>query len=165
MRLPNNITLPGAIARSFETAKKKGKIHSVEELADLIDYPRYRLNKVFDCSDSSSLPVSKLIPFMRALGNYIVLQFIARRCGYALYRIPRSAEAAYEDIPKLQEKHRKTLLALNKFYAGEISIGKLHDTIDKNIGQLAAHRKGAEKAGLDEQEFLFDPEEDEDEMF
>ncbi len=95
------------------------------------------------------MPITKLIPLMRATRNFRILRHIAHRCGFALIKIPfRNIRARGEK--DVQDLLRATGQATNDLIAiyndnGDKSVDDVKDALWSAIEEMAGHHKGLDR--------------------
>lgn len=87
--------------------------HSVEEIAALMGVKAVSLYRYgIDSVAGSEMPLSRLIPLMRATNNYSILHRIANLCGFILVKVPRFRNRKMDEIDLIDGYQGTTVRAL-----------------------------------------------------
>ena len=119
---------------------------SVEELADAIGCSSSLLYRSANPNDPGArFPLERLLPLMNATRDFSILQHLASRAGFVLFRIPsriRCQKTA--DLNKFQSIFAQTFQALVKFKDGEISRDECLEKVDRLLSRTLELRKSVE---------------------
>jgi len=84
-----------------------------EQLQDEIDYSASALKRAgLDGESGAGFNLRKLIPLMKAQGDYRILEFLSYRCGMILIPIPKSGRGKKDRITSVAEYQKITAEAV-----------------------------------------------------
>lgn len=91
----------------------RGKL-TPEQLEDEIDYSASSMKRAgLDGESGAGFNLRKLVPLMKAQGDYTILEHLAHRCGFILIPVPRGGRPKRERIASVAEYQTLAAAAVN----------------------------------------------------
>ncbi|MEW6652560.1 MAG: phage regulatory CII family protein [Bacteroidota bacterium] len=139
-------TLKNTIQQTILRNKK-----TVPQLADEVgrsDNSLYRYG--IEGESGSEMPVSLLVPIMKATNNYSILKYIAALCGYILVKIPKMKASKKEELEMLSDYQAATTNSLKCYsdflkHADQNTYEALNKSLLEVMEHCSAGAKYAEK--------------------
>lgn len=136
----------------YKTVHRKAE--SVEEIADRVGCSASLLYRCANINDAQArFPLEKLLPLMRATGDYSILKHLASRSGFILYKLPAKIKPKkIADLNEYQGSFTDAFRALLDFKKGKITKKQCPIHIDKFLSQTIGLKKGVE--GVEQMTFF-----------
>jgi len=85
-----------------------------EQLEDEIDYSASALKRAgLDGESGAGFNLRKLVPLMKAQGDFTIIEHLAHRCGFLLITIPRGGKSKQSRVTSIAEYQKLTAVAVD----------------------------------------------------
>ena len=124
---------------------------TIDQLADELGISSNTLYRnCLEGESGSEMPMSRLVPLMKATKNYDLLKHIAHLCGFIVVKIPRVAFTKKEEIDVVDEYQNATcnsVTLLKDFFnkPTQETFNKVHDSLHLVMEKCVQNSKYAEK--------------------
>ena len=123
-----------------------------EQLQDEIDYSASSLKRAgIDGESGAGFNLRKLIPLMKAQGDYTILEFLNYRCGKISIDIPRSGRTKKERMTSINEYQKLAaavvailLRYIDEGASQEEAVDHLHDMLKGTAEMIEDVKKGSQ---------------------
>jgi len=133
----------------YSTIHRNNK--TIDQLADELGISSNTLYRnCLEGESGSEMPMSRLVPLMKATKNYDLLKHIAHLCGFVVVKIPRVAFTKEEEIDIINEYQNATCLSVSllKLYFRKTdleTLNRVHDSLREVIEKCVQNSRYAEK--------------------
>ena len=138
------------LKKTIQTTLLRNK-KTVDQIADEVGRCSNSLYRYgIEGESGSEMPVSLLVPVMKATNNYSILKYIAQLCGFILVKIPRALSNKKDEIEIVNDYQTVTLNSLKnlKDFLSNPTQEKytlLNNSLIEVMEHCSANQKYAEK--------------------